>query len=137
MQFPVAKVIRNPKYPCEKVPLNNNGPVIPFIADDASYLPPYTTGQRVVQGEKWVDAILNAVIPVRGLNNWGGVKILGVDTDGMRRSVAVEASIEMYGIAPGSKKKEHEEETYPLCLPCAAVGSGPGQWPSKEAWLYQ
>ena len=56
-----------------------------------------------------MDDLLNAVIPVRGLNNWGGVKLLGVDSDGLRKSNAVEASIEMYGLAAGSQKKEYED----------------------------
>lgn len=48
LSYPVAKIVSNPKYPCEKIALNNNAPIIPLIADDASYLPPYKTGDRVI-----------------------------------------------------------------------------------------
>lgn len=131
----MARVVANPKYPCEKVTLNAHAPTLPLVADDGSYTPPYTTGTRHIQGAKWVDALKHAVIPVRGLNNHGGVKLLGIDTDGRRTSNAVEASIEMYGIAPGSPKAG-DPPAWLTCLPCSMVGTGRGQWPRQCAWLY-
>lgn len=61
----------------------------------------------------WVDEIDGSIIPIRGMNNHGGLKVLACDTDGCsRRSNAVKVSVEMYGVE--NPAGSSEETTTPI-----------------------
>ena len=126
LQYPVARVVDNPKYPCEKVPLNSHAPALPIIPDDGSYTPPHVTGQRHIMGASWIDGLSGAVIPVRGMNIHGGAKWLGTDASGICKSNAFETSVEMYGLVPTGSK--YAACGFPYCVPCDLVGTGRGQF---------
>ncbi|CAJ0596441.1 unnamed protein product [Cylicocyclus nassatus] len=121
--YPIAHAEDDTDWATEVKPqrvLNYNTARLPYITADVSFNPdgeseeePEEGGvdpqvedegeeetKRTIQGTKWVDAIEGNVIPVRGLNNHGGLKILSPDTDGEHlTSNAVKVHVEMYGIA--------------------------------------
>lgn len=105
---PVAKIIKNPQFEKEFVAMEYNGPKVPILADDASFTP--TTAPRETQGTKNAENLDENIVPIRGLNNHGGLKILEPDLDGHGRiSNAVQVEVEMYGKAGGN----YEGSGYP------------------------
>lgn len=106
--YPIAKIGQDPKFTCQKLAMHYNPMIIPLKADDASYLPPYNSSERGIQGMKFADPVEQSIVPIRGFNNHGGVRILpAYDSDGVRRSNAVMASPEIYGRAT---KEEFEAQ---------------------------
>lgn len=148
----VAKVRNNPRYPKDKVVTNYGVPRVPMLPVDAAYYPcascdpddeegestnePVGSGRqpeqgRYMEGWWWLDGAYENIIPVWGMNNKGGLKFTefeSCDEDDIRKSVNLNASIEMYGIAPGSSV-DPSHETYPYCIP---AGSG-----HHKGWLWQ
>lgn len=103
---------------------------VPIIADDASYLPPYNSNTRGIQGMKIADALEESIVPIRGINNHGGVKILpSYDTDGTRTSNAIMASPEIYGRATAQEYQASVDngtcDIYGAYYP---AGSNGGAW---------
>lgn len=83
----------------EKIAVRHRPHVLPPLTEDDSHIPPHNDDLRDVQGDKLVEPLKGNTVPARGINNHGGVKVLGIDYDNPKASVAVQASIEMYGIA--------------------------------------
>lgn len=106
LYFPIAKLSDNPKFDEEPMAMDYHPVTIPLVTDDASYVPDAPAGSRYTQGTKWVDSIDGSIIPVRGFNNKGGIKYIGVDQNGSRKSNAFKASIEMYGVAGSGQGNE-------------------------------
>lgn len=114
--FPVAKVAEDTCWAGEEKPLralNYNTARLPIVADDASFNPTEEEGcpalqsedggeeekEREVQSARFADPLVGNVVPIRGLNNHGGLQFLSCDTDGeVRTSNAVKVNVELYGI---------------------------------------
>lgn len=127
--FPVAKIGQDPKFTCQKIAMQYNPIVIPLKADDASYLPPYVmgSGARGIQGMRMAQAVEQNIVPILGLNNHGGVKVLpDFDTDGVRRSNAIMASPELYGRATAEEYQQSiDDGTCGIYGPYTPTGSTP------------
>lgn len=106
--IPTATTMPHPIKDCGHLAVRHRPIVIPPMTQDMSYTPESTGEHRDVQGS-WLVAGLNGnTIPVKGINNHGGVKMLDDDVSSPNRSMALQASIEIYGVV-GSHLPEYED----------------------------
>lgn len=108
MYIPSATTTTDPLNGERKLAVKHRPHQLQAITQDASWTPDKAVGTdsggepiegRSVQGINIVTPLDGNTTPAKGVNNHGGVKILGDDANGKRKSVGLEASIEMYGIA--------------------------------------
>lgn len=135
---PIARIAPDPKFPCQMQAMHYNPVQIPLKADNAAYLPPYTSGSRGLQGMIFADPPEANIVPIRGLNNHGGVKILPeYDTDGQRRSNGVMASPEMYGRATAQEYQQSiDDGTCDIYGPYTPTGSAPWYFRQQYNSMY-
>lgn len=135
---PIARIAPDPKFPCQMQAMHYNPVQIPLKADNAAYLPPYTSGSRGLQGMIFADPPEGNIVPIRGLNNHGGVKILPeYDTDGQRRSNGVMASPEIYGRATAEEYQQSiDDGTCGIYGPYTPTGSTPWYFRTPYNTMY-
>lgn len=100
LYIPTATTISDPINEGHKIAVRHRPHVLPALPQDNSYVPPQDEEHptRNVQGTRIAQSLRGNTIPIKGLNNHGGVKFLGDDAKDPDYSLAMLASIEMYGI---------------------------------------
>lgn len=128
--IPAAIIRKDPLNPNSGLAKNYRPVIIPPLAIDAAYLdmpPAADDPKRNPQTLPNIEALEGNSTRVRGISNIGGVKLnVKENSENETISNTLEASIELYGIAPGSDETGSKYPTYP----------GPGSDQGKTTRLY-
>lgn len=112
--IPIADLQQDPLSPDLGLPMNYRPVIIPPLAINAAnfYAAPGTDENTEDTGRSWQKARLaepleGNSVRIHGLNNHGGIR-LSTDEEKSKHliSTAMEASIELYGVAPSNKTNE-------------------------------